>query len=52
MKRLKDGCIQDEFTAKISNDVGTLSMANTGEPNSGGSQVHAQCSCSCSCRPW
>ena len=35
-----DGCIQDEFpaNAKISNEPGTLSMANTGEPNSGSSQ--------------
>mmetsp|Transcript_38130 Transcript_38130/g.77006 ORF Transcript_38130/g.77006 Transcript_38130/m.77006 type:complete len:135 (-) Transcript_38130:134-538(-) len=32
------GCIPDEFTAKISNEPGTLSMANTGSPNSGGSQ--------------
>ena len=34
------GCIQDEFLedAKISNEPGTLSMANTGRPNSGGSQ--------------
>ena len=32
------GNIKDEFTAKISNDPGTLSMANTGAPNSGGSQ--------------
>ena len=34
------GCIQDEFldNAKFSNEVGTLSMANTGRPNSGGSQ--------------
>ena len=30
--------IQDEFTAKISNAPGTLSMANTGRPNSGGGQ--------------
>ena len=30
--------IEDEFTAKISNEAGTLSMANTGRPNSGGSQ--------------
>ena len=30
--------IEDEFTAKISNEPGTLSMANTGRPNSGGSQ--------------
>ena len=35
-----DGCIQDEHPAdaKISNEPGTLSMANTGRPNSGGSQ--------------
>ncbi len=35
-----DGCIQDEFPAehKLSNEPGTLSMANTGRPNSGGSQ--------------
>lgn len=35
-----NGCIQDEHNAdfKISNEVGTLSMANTGQPNSGGSQ--------------
>ncbi len=32
------GTIQDEFTAKISNEPGTLSMANTGRPDSGGSQ--------------
>ena len=32
------GTIQDEFTAEISNEPGTLSMANTGRPNSGGSQ--------------
>ena len=34
------GCIQDEFpeSAKISNEPGTLSMANTGAPNSGSSQ--------------
>jgi peptidylprolyl isomerase len=34
------GNIQDEFlaTAKFSNEPGTLSMANTGRPNSGGSQ--------------
>ncbi|MBM76229.1 MAG: peptidylprolyl isomerase [Proteobacteria bacterium] len=30
--------VQDEFVAKISNAPGTLSMANTGRPNSGGSQ--------------
>lgn len=32
------GNIQDEFTTKDSNERGTLSMANTGRPNSGGSQ--------------
>jgi cyclophilin family peptidyl-prolyl cis-trans isomerase len=34
------GTIKDEFlpTAKFSNKPGTLSMANTGQPNSGGSQ--------------
>merc|ERR1712060_570262 len=32
------GNIPDELTAKISNAPGTLSMANTGRPNSGGSQ--------------
>jgi cyclophilin family peptidyl-prolyl cis-trans isomerase len=35
-----DGCIVDEHPpgAKISNEPGTLSMANTGEPNSGSCQ--------------
>ena len=38
--RLKEsGGIPDEFEGKLSNDVGTLSMANTGEPNTGGSQI-------------
>ncbi|TVQ92733.1 MAG: peptidylprolyl isomerase [Deltaproteobacteria bacterium] len=32
------GTIQDEFTEKLSNEPFTLSMANTGRPNSGGSQ--------------
>lgn len=34
------GTIKDEFpaNAKLSNEPGTLSMANTGRPNSGGSQ--------------
>jgi cyclophilin family peptidyl-prolyl cis-trans isomerase len=32
------GSIKDEFTAKLSNEPMTLSMANTGAPNSGGSQ--------------
>ncbi len=33
-----DGTIQDEHAAKLSNDPGTLSMANTGSPNSGSCQ--------------
>ena len=35
-----NGCIQDEHPAdaQLSNEPGTLSMANTGRPNSGGSQ--------------
>jgi peptidylprolyl isomerase len=34
------GTIEDEFleTARFSNEPGTLAMANTGRPNSGGSQ--------------
>lgn len=32
------GNIPDEFEAEISNEPGTLSMANTGQPNTGGSQ--------------
>jgi cyclophilin family peptidyl-prolyl cis-trans isomerase len=32
------GNIPDELTQKITNDPGTFSMANTGRPNSGGSQ--------------
>ena len=32
------GTIKDEHTAKISNEPGTLSMANTGRPNSGSCQ--------------
>ncbi len=32
------GNIQDEHAARLSNEPGTLSMANTGRPNSGGSQ--------------
>ena len=32
------GTIKDEHTAKISNEPGTLSMANTGAPNSGSCQ--------------
>lgn len=37
-KRTHDGGIPDEHTARISNAPGTLSMANTGQPQSGGSQ--------------
>ena len=37
-KRSNGGNIKDEYAAKISNEPGTLSMANTGQPNSGGSQ--------------
>jgi len=35
-----DGCIQDEHldNAQFSNEPGTLSMANTGQPNSGSCQ--------------
>ena len=33
------GCIPDELVAEISNDPGTLSMANTGQPDTGGSQI-------------
>jgi cyclophilin family peptidyl-prolyl cis-trans isomerase len=32
------GNIKDEHTARLSNEPGTLSMANTGSPNSGGGQ--------------
>lgn len=32
------GTIQDEHQGRLSNEPGTLSMANTGRPNSGGSQ--------------
>ncbi len=34
-----DGTIKDEHTAKLSNEPGTLSMANTGRPNSGSCQL-------------
>eukprot|EP00439_Symbiodinium_sp_Y106_P086831 s121_g36.t1 len=37
-RRSNGGNIEDEFTAKLGNEPGTLSMANTGRPNSGGSQ--------------
>ena len=37
-KRFNGGNIMDENISKDSNAPGTLSMANTGQPNSGGSQ--------------
>merc|ERR1712228_433335 len=37
-KRTGGGNIQDENISRDSNEPGTLSMANTGQPNSGGSQ--------------
>ena len=43
------GNIKDEFTVKLSNEVGTLSMANTGRPNSGGSQFFIVTADAC---PW
>eukprot|EP00472_Partenskyella_glossopodia_P005301 CAMPEP_0197518530 /NCGR_PEP_ID=MMETSP1318-20131121/3735_1 /TAXON_ID=552666 /ORGANISM="Partenskyella glossopodia, Strain RCC365" /LENGTH=165 /DNA_ID=CAMNT_0043068939 /DNA_START=169 /DNA_END=666 /DNA_ORIENTATION=- len=36
--RNNGGCVPDEFAEKISNMPLTLSMANTGRPDSGGSQ--------------
>merc|ERR1712066_650340 len=36
--RFNGGCIKDENISRDSNEPGTLSMANTGRPNSGGSQ--------------
>jgi cyclophilin family peptidyl-prolyl cis-trans isomerase len=55
IKRDGGGNIPDEFAVKLSNEPGTLSMANTGQPNSGGSQffvntVSGAISKSC-CRP-
>lgn len=38
MSRDGGGNIPDEHTLRASNEPGTLSMANTGEKNSGGSQ--------------
>merc|ERR1711924_139996 len=37
-KRTRGGNIQDENISRDTNAPGTLSMANTGSPNSGGSQ--------------
>merc|ERR1719337_632518 len=39
------GNIPDELTQRISNEPGTLSMANTGQPNSGGSQFFVNTVC-------
>eukprot|EP00635_Sarcinochrysidales_sp_CCMP3193_P008350 CAMPEP_0118914214 /NCGR_PEP_ID=MMETSP1166-20130328/14652_1 /TAXON_ID=1104430 /ORGANISM="Chrysoreinhardia sp, Strain CCMP3193" /LENGTH=206 /DNA_ID=CAMNT_0006853783 /DNA_START=50 /DNA_END=670 /DNA_ORIENTATION=+ len=39
VKRDGGGNIPDELVVPISNDPGTISMANTGMPNSGGSQI-------------
>jgi cyclophilin family peptidyl-prolyl cis-trans isomerase len=44
LKRYSNGCIEDEWVdnplcPKITNDEGTLAVANGGTPNSGGSQV-------------
>ena len=36
--RAADGSIADEFVSEDANDKRTLAMANTGEPNTGGSQ--------------
>jgi cyclophilin family peptidyl-prolyl cis-trans isomerase len=38
IERDSGGNIPDELVDKTSNEPGTLSMANTGRPNSGGSQ--------------
>ncbi len=40
-----DGNLQDEHpdNAKLSNEPGTLAMANSGSPNSGGSQFFVNC---------
>merc|ERR1712091_162941 len=38
-KRFNGGNIMDENISRDSNEPGTLSMANTGSPNSGGSQL-------------
>jgi len=38
VKRNGGGSIPDELTVKLSNEPGTFSMANTGQPESGGSQ--------------
>jgi len=39
LTRTDKGCVRDEHLSKDSNKAGTLSMANTGRPNSGGSQM-------------
>merc|ERR1712032_167990 len=37
-QRFNGGCIKDENISRDTNEPGTLSMANTGQANSGGSQ--------------
>merc|ERR1712093_733985 len=37
--RSNGGNIQDELISQDSNVAGTIAMANTGQPNSGGSQI-------------
>merc|ERR1712185_60429 len=36
--RFNGGCIKDENISRDTNEPGTLSMANCGQPNTGGSQ--------------
>ena len=43
--RDRGGNIPDELTQRISNEPGTLSMANTGQSNSGGSQFFVNTVC-------
>jgi cyclophilin family peptidyl-prolyl cis-trans isomerase len=51
--RNAEGGIPDELTTRLSNTEGTFSMANTGAPESGGSQffinVAGTCVCDCVC---
>lgn len=46
-KRNAEGGIPDELTARLSNTKGTLSMANTGAPESGGSQFFINVASTC-----
>lgn len=50
--RRNGGNIPDELTAKLPNEPGTLSMANTGQPNSGGSQFFINVSNNSSLNWW